>query len=183
MSSGSAVSSENMKEECQILDKNFASRRSYQDVSEFIEKFLAYLDNECVSVYPTNELNIINANFNVNIVMHAKCEKCNNTRQVPDENLFIIRLPITDHHKNIKQLFEGYFLNSGEFLAIECELCGKKYNMPKRNHLITYKLEEFPKILLLQLKRFERLRGSSTEKIDHPVDVLEELDLDSKIIR
>ena len=163
---------------------SFASNCQH-DVSEFIIKLIGQIHNDFEEYYrlnPVNALYPVQEFFQMRFKNTFKCLNCIEKEIVSEivtedpiiesHNILKVEVPEIDNDENLDLIN----LIKSSFAEVEvtknCTACSTT-NVP---HLVNYKLENCPQILIVHLKRFQyNIQGS--KKLDNKIQFSDNLNL------
>jgi len=132
------------------------------------KNFLTMMANLTFNTYQLKEYSPLKEMFGGLLLTKTKCEYCSDVRNIFDPiNMLQLSIPSGKEEYTLNECFD-FFLKQERLEkdeAINCEFCGFKSKAYK-NYLIW----KTPKVLIIQLKRFEKLKNRKlTNNIIYPL--------------
>jgi ubiquitin C-terminal hydrolase len=143
-------------------------------INNINKEYLSMLAGITFKTYSVREFSPLKNMFDGMLLTKTKCEYCSNIKNIFDPiNMLQLSIPINNFREDLMKEYSlddclDFFLKQEQLddrCAINCEFCSFKSRAYK-NYLIW----KTPKILIIHLKRFEKIKNMKlTNKISYPL--------------
>lgn len=145
------------------VDQKYLSN-TQQDVAEFLTKFFQNISWQNEVFNPNND-KLREDIFSIKKVKFRECQNCLSSSSYDEPTEFIVTNLHVKPHTSLDTLFNESFQDQ---IEMDCSKCGEALV----NHSVTSKLLTYPKVLVIQLERYQE---SGFQKNRTALEILEDL--------